>query len=172
MRMRIYAALAIAACSHAPASDSHEFYGIRYEVPAGSTLASTGNSLPGPEPQEEPPRPGEPSKPRPPPYIHPGVSVNGLGVEIWKDPDPTTLDAMQASLKQQPQVVRIDEASPRANGWDLTYTWRGEDGTQSKIFTRYYQLAGEQYSCKYYESYAKLAAAEAVCRSIVKKERP
>ena len=152
-------------CPSEPRRDKHEFYGITYTVPAGSSLANTGNSLPGPEPEPEPLKPGEEPKPVPPPYIHPGVSVNEVGVEIWKDPSATTLEGMKFSLTPH-DVLKIDAAIARADGWDLTYTWKGDDGTTSQIVTRYYQFGDEQYSCKYYSTFSKMAEAERTCRSI------
>jgi hypothetical protein len=152
------------ACSSKPARDKHEFYGITFTVPAGATLANTGNSLPGPEPEV---KPGDP--PPPPPYIHPGQSVNGVGVEVWKDPNPTTIAGMKVALAAQKQFVKVDEEVTRPDGYDFTYSWRADDGRVSQVITRYYQFGDEQYSCKYYSSFSKLDEAERVCRSIRKK---
>jgi len=161
---------ALVACTSKPKVQTEEFYGITFTVPLGSSLANTGNSLPGPEPEPDPVGPGEEPKPVPPPYIHPGVSVNELGAEIWKDPGPSTLAAMQQWLKARPEIISVDEALARPDGYDLTYTWKNTtDGSIAKIFTRYFQFSDEQYTCKYYSTSPKVAESEKVCRSIRKK---
>lgn len=166
MRLPLALLFLLAACPSKDRLDTQAFYGITFQVPAGSSLANTGNRLPGPEPVTNP---GDP--PPPPPYIHPGVSVNEIGVEIWKDPSPSSVEGMTAALSASKQFVKVEAQATRPDGYDFTYSWKQDDGVVAQIFTRYYQFGPQEYySCKYYSTFSKLTEAERVCRSIRRKK--